>query len=325
VILGFGIERLALQRVAHETLDDQAKGAVLVMAAAFLWGTTGIIAKFTYAQTNVGPISLAWYRLLFAVPVLGILIRLRGSKVSLTHHEVALFACFGFLSLSVFETLFFTSFFYTTVQHAAALLYTAPAFVAILSWLILKERMTKGKVVAVALSILGAFLILGIVVGEPLFASRTQIGDWLGIASGLGYSTWFIFGKVLGKNRDPIVTSFLALCFGAVFLFPIMAGLEGLRIPNSVLAWQLVAIIGLVPTATAYVLYLGGLKLIEATRASVFAIIEPVSAAILGFLFLHEMFTYISFVGFALILSSILLVSFTGPSVKKRTSIGIAS
>jgi DME family drug/metabolite transporter len=295
--------------MAAEKLDDQAKGAVLVMAAAFLWGTTGIISKFTFAETNVGPVSLAWYRLLFAVPALGILVRIRGHKISLTRREVALFACFGFLSLSAFEALFFTSFFYTTVQHAAALLYTAPAFVAILSWLILKERLTKGKVIAVALSILGAFLILGVVVGEPLFASRTQIGDWLAIASGLGYSTWFIFGKILGKNRDPFVTSFLALCFGAVFLFPIMVGLEGLRIPNSLLAWQLVATIGLVPTAVAYVLYLGGLKLIEATRASVFAIIEPVTAAVLGFLFLHEMFTYVSLVGFALIISSIVLIS----------------
>jgi DME family drug/metabolite transporter len=295
--------------VAEETLDDQAKGAVLIMGAALLWGTTGIISKITFAETNVGPISLAWYRLLFAVPALGILVRIKGYKVSLTRREVGLFACFGFLSLSVFETLLFTSFFYTTVQHAAALLYTAPAFVAILSWLILRERLTKGKVIAVALSILGAFLILGVVVGEPLFASRTQIGDWLAIASGLGYSTWFIFGKVLGKNREPAVTSLLAVCSGAVFLFPIMAGLEGLRIPNSVWAWQLVATIGLVPTAAGYVLYLGGLKLIEATRASVYAIIEPVSAAVLGFLFLHEMFTYISFVGFALILSSIILIS----------------
>jgi drug/metabolite transporter (DMT)-like permease len=195
------------------------------------------------------------------------------------------------------------------VQHAAALLYTAPAFVAILSWLILKERFTKAKVTAVGLSVLGAFLILGPVVGEPLFGSNTEIGDWLAIGSGLAYSTWYIFGKILGKNRDPAVTSLLAMCFGAVFLFPIMAGLEGVRLPNSILAWQLVGTIGLLPTATAYVLYLGGLKLIEATKASVFAIVEPVTAAILAFWFLHEMFTYISFVGFALIISSIILIS----------------
>lgn len=247
--------------------------------------------------------------MIFAIPVLAILVRIKRYEISLTRREVVLFACFGFLSLTVFETLFFTSFFYTTVQHAAALLYTAPAFVAILSWLILKERFAKAKVVAVVLSILGAFLILGIVVGEPLFASRTQIGDWLAIGSGIGYSTWFIFGKILGKNREPAVTSLLAMCFGVVFLFPIMVGLEGLRLPNSLLAWQLVGMIGLLPTATAYVLYLGGLKLIEATRASVFAIIEPVTAAILGFLLLHEMFTYIAFVGFALIISSIILIS----------------
>jgi drug/metabolite transporter (DMT)-like permease len=279
------------------------------MGAGFLWGTTGIISKITYAETNVGPISLAWYRLIFAIPTLALLVVIKRYKISLTMREAVLFACFGFCSLTVFETLLFTSFLYTTVQHAAALLYTAPAFVAVLSWLILKERFTKAKVAAVSLSILGAFLILGVVTGEPFFASKTQIGDLLAVGSGVGYSSWYIFGKVLGKKRDPAVTSLLAMCFGAVFLFPIMVGLEGIRIPNSLLAWQLVATIGIVPTAAAYVLYMGGLRLIEATKASVFAIVEPVSAAILGFWFFHEMFSYISFVGFALIISSIILIS----------------
>jgi len=290
-------------------LNNQTRGALLIMAAAFLWGTTGVISKTAYAETNVGPISLAFYRLIFAIPVLAFLVRVKRYEVSLTLGEVGLFACFGFCSLSVFETLLFTAFQYTTVQHATALLYTAPAFVALLSWLILKEHFTKAKIAAVALSILGAFLILGLVTREPLFASRTQIGDWLAVGSGLAYSSWYLFGKVLGRSRDPAVTALLATCFGSIFLFPIMVGLEGIRIPGSMLAWQLVATIGVVPTAMAYVLYLSGLKLIDATKASVFAIIEPVTAAILGFWFFHEVFSYVSFVGFALIIGSIILIS----------------
>lgn len=115
---------------------------------------------------------------------------------------MVLFAGFDFCSLTVFEALYFTSFAYTTVQHATALLYTAPAFVALFSWLLLGERFTRTKVVAVGLSILGAFLIVGFVRGVPLFATRTQIGDWLAIGSGLAYSSWYIFGKILGKGRE---------------------------------------------------------------------------------------------------------------------------
>ena len=111
-----------------------------------------------------------------------------------------LFACFGFCSLSIFETLLFTAFLYTTVQHATALLYTAPAFVAVLSWLILKEHFTKAKVAAVALSILGAFLTLGLVTGEPFFASRTQIGDWLAVGSGFSLLILVHFRK--GSRKE---------------------------------------------------------------------------------------------------------------------------
>jgi drug/metabolite transporter (DMT)-like permease len=284
----------------------------MVMGAGLLWGTTGIIGKMVYSETAVGPIQLAWYRLIFAIPVLTAVSFAKHYRISLTRREFWLFAAFGFISLTVFEALYFTSFDYTTVQHAAALLYTAPAFVAILSWLILKERFSRNKILAVGLSISGAFLIMGILRGEPLFASRTQLGDWLGLGSGLAYSSWYIFGKVLGKNREPAVTSLIALCFGAVFLLPLMFGLEGLHPPNTLLAWELVGTIGIVPTAMAYIFYLGGLRLIDATKASVFAIVEPVSAAILAFLILGETLSYDSLIGFTLIISSILLISTTG-------------
>lgn len=74
----------------------------------------------------------------------------------------------------------------------------------------------------------------------------------------------------------------------------------------------MVAEVGLVPTACAYMLYFGGLRLVDATRASVFAIMEPVSASALAFFFLHETLAYDSFLGFVLIISSILLISRTG-------------
>ncbi len=279
------------------------------MGAASLWGTTGVISKITYAQTNVGPISLAFFRLIFAIPALTLLVAIKKYEVSLTRREVVLFAAFGFVSLTIFETVFLTSFVYTTVQHAAALLYTAPAFVAVLSWFILKEHLTKQKLAAIVLSMLGAFLILGLVRGEPIFATNTQIGDWLAVAAGLTYSSWYIFGKVLGRNREAAVTSLLALCFGAMFLFPLMIGLQGLRLPQGLLAWQLVATVGIFPTAIAYVLYLSGLRLLDATKASVFAIVEPVSAAVFGYWFFHEILSYDSLVGFMLIISSIVIIS----------------
>jgi drug/metabolite transporter (DMT)-like permease len=239
------------------------------------------------------------------------MVAVKRYKISLTRREVALFSAFGLFSLTIFEALYFTSFAYTTVQHSAALLYTAPAFVAVLSWLILKEHMTKTKLFAVVLSILGAFLILGIARGQMIFASKTQFGDWLAVGAGLAYSTWYIFGKILGKNREPAVTSLLAMGFGAVFLFPLMIGMEGLRVPQSPIAWELVGLIGIVPTAAAYVLYLAGLRSVDATKASVFAIVEPLSAAFFGFLFFKELFSSDSLVGFVLILSSIILISST--------------
>ena len=292
-------------------MNSQAKGALLVIAAGCLWGTFGILTKTAYAQTDLGPLSLAFYRLVFALPFLGLLAVFKHYPISISRREVGLFIGFGFFSLTVFQVLYFTSLAYTTVQHAVALLYTAPAFVALLSWFFLKERMTPTKIAAIVLSVLGGFLILGLVENEPLFASRTQIGDWLALGSGAAYSTWYIFGKVLCRNREPAVTSFLGLCIGAIMLFPLAFALEGLRFPETLTAWELVAAVGIVPTGMAYLLYLTGLKLIDATVASVFAITEPITSSILSFYFFQETLSYVSLVGFILIISSILLISTT--------------
>ncbi len=290
-------------------MNNQTKGALLVMGAGCLWGTFGILTKTTYAFTTLGPISLAWYRLIFAIPFVGLVIFIKHYPITISRREGVLFIGFGFFSLTLFEALYFTSLAYTTVQHAAALLYTAPAFVAVLSWFFLKEHMTPAKIAAIVLSMLGAFLILGLGSNEPLFASRTQIGDWLALSSGLAYSSWYIFGKVLCRNREPAVTSFLGLCIGAAMLFPLAIALEGLRVPQTLTAWELVATVGIVPTAIAYLLYLAGLKLIDATSASVFAIVEPLTSAVLAFYIFQETLAYASFVGFGLIISSIILIS----------------
>jgi len=279
------------------------------MGAGFLWGFMGFLAKLAYAQ-SIGPISLAWFRLVVAIPFLGLFLAIKRYSVRINLRETLLFVGFGFCSLTAFEALYFTAYAYTTIQHAAALLYTAPAFVAILSWMILKEKLTLAKTIAVILSIAGAFLIVGITREQALFGSRTQIGDWLSIASGLAYSSWYIFGKLLGQNREPTVTTFLAMSFGALLLFPIMFALEGIHLPTSLYAWGLIAIVGLVPTSVAYVIYLTGLKMIDTTKASVFAIVEPLTASVIGFLFLGERLTYEAIVGFVLIISSIVLLSF---------------
>ena len=289
-------------------LNNQRRGALFVMGAGFLWGFMGILAKLAYTQ-SIGPISLAWFRLVVAIPLLGAFLVIKRYHVRINRHEIISFVGFGFCSLTVFEVLHFTAYSYTTVQHAAALLYTAPAFVAILSRMVLKEKFTRSKIIAVVLSVTGALLIVGITRGQPLFGSTTQLGDWLAIASGLAYSSWYIFGKILGQEREPAVTTFVAMVFGALLLLPIMIVFEGVHPPSSIYGWELVGIVGLVPTAIPYVLYMTGLKLIESTKASVFAIVEPLTAAVLGFLLLQERLSYDSIVGFILIISSILLLA----------------
>ena len=68
------------------------------MSAAFLWGMVGALLKITYSQTTIAPVSMAWFRLIFAIPFLGAFTLIRRYQVSLKMREVALFVMFGLFS-----------------------------------------------------------------------------------------------------------------------------------------------------------------------------------------------------------------------------------
>jgi drug/metabolite transporter (DMT)-like permease len=102
-------------------LNNQVRGALLVMGAGFLWGFMGVLAKLAYTQ-SVGPISLAWFRLIVAIPISGGFLVIKRYHIRISLHEIWLFIGFGFCSVTVFQALYFTAYSYTTIQHAAALL-----------------------------------------------------------------------------------------------------------------------------------------------------------------------------------------------------------
>lgn len=148
---------------------------------------------------------------------------------------MALFVGFGFCGVTVVDALFFTSLAYTSVQHAATLMYTAPALVAILSWLVLREQLSHARIVAVLFAVAGAFLVLG-VTKLPLLTLGNQLGHWLALSSGVVYSFSFIFGKVLCRKHEPAFTSFFTLFIGMLLLLPVMFALEGFRLPQRPIA-----------------------------------------------------------------------------------------
>lgn len=282
-------------------------GGAMVLGAASLWGTLGIFARQLYA-IGLAPMELASVRAAVAFLGLALWAAARPSRFRVRLRDLPFFAIFGLISIALFEYLYFAAIERTTVAVAVALLYTAPAFVVLLSRLWGGERIGAARLVALALVLTGVFLVTGALRGVATGqATVSPAALGLGLASGLTYGLYTLFGKRALGRYDPIRTVFHGFLFGAIALAvaappwrPFLAHPE---------ATLLLVLLGLLPTLAAYLLYVGGLRYLAAGTASMMASVEPVVATVLGFLLLGEALGLDQGVGIALITAAALLLA----------------
>jgi drug/metabolite transporter (DMT)-like permease len=227
--------------------------------------------------------------------------------LSIRAADAPLFAAYGATSVAGFMTVYLTAISLTTVGMAAILLYTAPAWVVLLANLFFREPITGMKGAAVVAVFAGCVLVVG---AGALAAPLSPTGLLAGLGAGFTYALYSIFGKAALRRHSPLTTVVYATGFGALFLLAASGGLAPVPAAGRVALAYLIA----VPTAAAYLLYIGGLQRVEAGRASVVATIEPVVAALTGSLILHEPFGPLQWLGAALVLGGVALVQAESPA-----------
>lgn len=216
--------------------------------------------------------------------------------------DLALFALYGAISVAVYMVVYLIAIERTTVATAAVLLYTAPVWVVILARVLFAEPMTRMKIVALLLTFAGTMLVIG---GAGASGLRVDLyGIFAGLAAGLTYGLYSIFGKLTLRRYSPLTTVVYSLGFGALLLLVASRGLRPVPAEGRLALAYLIA----VPTVAAYVLYAAGLRRVEAGRASIVATLEPVVAAAAGALILREPFGAGQWLGAVLVLVGVALV-----------------
>jgi len=285
----------------RDKVDSAPVGYVFVLVAATLWGLLGSFSKLAF-QEGITPLEVAFWRAAIGSVLFGAhALVLRQARVA--PRDLPAVLGFGVLGISVFYAAYQFAVRTGGAALAAVLLYTAPALVALLAWLLLRERMTPGKLGALALTLLGVAAI-SLQGGEVRLSAAAL--SW-GLLSAFTYALYYIFGK-LYLNRYATATVFLyALPVGALGLFPLVE-FHG----KSLLAWAAVVFIALLATYGANLAYYAGLRRLEATRAAVVATFEPVVAAAVAFAWWGERFGPLGYAGSALVLLGLLILTLEG-------------
>jgi drug/metabolite transporter, DME family len=294
------------------------QGVFYVAIAATAWGTGGAAAAELYRIGGLGPISVSFWRFLTG---LGLLLaahlvrraRRTGPAVSLratfaANRRLALTTGFG---LAVYQTAYFAA-----VQQAGLTVATVvtlgsgPVLVAIGARFMLDERVGAAGAVSVASGVVGLVLLMAGAGGST--GRDPLLGIGYALLSAAGYAGVTLlrraFGrKVTGGAFEATVAGFAV---GTVCLLP-LALIEGLLPSTTHVVWTsgLIVYLGAVPTALAYTLFFAGLGVVRATTASVVALVEPLTAAVIGITAFGERLNAAVVIGTALLLASVLFLA----------------
>jgi drug/metabolite transporter (DMT)-like permease len=201
----------------------------------------------------------------------------------------------------------------STASDVALLIATESLFTAVLSWTLLRERVTAAGVAALVVGLVGVYLIVerGVIpnLGGGAGSGRI-IGDLLVIFSLLLESGYTILGKRTLAQMPPLLFT-AATLVGSLFVW-IPAGAVAVARAGwphlSVAGWVGVVYMALVATVLGYWLWFRALAVVDASTAAPTLFIQPLLGAALGVWLLHDSLTWATWLGGGLIFASLLLV-----------------
>jgi DME family drug/metabolite transporter len=280
------------------------RGLVYLIVAGVTWGTAGAVASVAYRTSDLGPVSLSFWRCAAGLAVLLAVRPLRPrarTTVSEPLGRRALRVGASGVALAVFQTAYFAAVRSTGLAVATVVtLGAGPVLIALGARIALGERLGRGGAVAVAGALAGlAVLMLG---GAE--ASVHPLGVLLGLLSAAGCCVMTLITRA--ARAESSGTSVAVFAVTSLCLLP-LALAEGL-LPHTArpaLLLALLAYLATVPTALAYALYFAAAAVVRSTTVSVIMLLEPVSAAGLAVVLFGERLTPAVLIGTLLMLGAV--------------------
>lgn len=280
----------------------------MILAAGSLWGTMGLFIRSLSAR-GLGTMEIVALRsVLTALIVTAFVLIYNRKLMKIRLRDVWCFVGTGCCSILFFNFCYFQAIMLSTLAAAATLLYTAPIFVAVLSAVLFKEKMTPLKIASIFLAFAGCLMVTGLI-GQSVSLSAAAV--LAGLGAGFGYALYSIFGRYAIKRGYSSFTitvyTFIAAAIGALPL----ANLKDIVsvFLNGGAVWAYSLLFSTVTTILPYMLYTIGLRYTHNWKAAVIASIEPVVAACLGIFVFREKTTLIEIIGMLTVIAAMLLTS----------------
>lgn len=278
-------------------------GLLAVSGGALLWGTTGVAVSIIHDRSGLSAVTIGWYRVAIAAVVIAAVLhrRLRPALHAVRRHPIALLvsgAGFG-----AYQALYFVG-----VQDVGVSVSTlvslgvAPVALAAGAAVARRRVPPVGSLAVLACAVAGLALV-SLRPGSGVGAPHPLVGVLASIASGLGYAAITVLSRRM-STLDPLVLTGVTSTIAALVLLP-FAVASGLAGPHDAISAGWLGYIGVVPTVAAYWLFYRGLRTTPSEVAGVLTLLEPLTAAVLAAIVVHEALSAWGVVGGLLMLVAV--------------------
>lgn len=271
------------------------------------WGTTGAVSTVLVASAGATPVLIGAVRMVIAAALLVVAARLLGGARGASAADRRRCVVAGVCNAG-FQVAYFTSVTLTGIAITALIaICSAPILIAALAALLLGERPSARVAFSLALGVGGTtLLVLGPLAAggaPPHFAA----GVVFALLAGLAYALYVVVAKAAVARMEPLPVAAWTFAAAAVVMAPALLQ-DGARAQIE-LGWPWLLYLGAVTTAGAYAVYTIGLRHVPAAAAGVAALLEPLTATLLGVAVFGERLGLGGWLGALLLVGALTLVA----------------
>jgi len=269
-----------------------------------MWGGSFLLIRLSVE--SFGPVPLTTARSLIAACALMPLVIIQGKIGEFLRYWPHLLVL-GLISVALPFSMISISTQYTTAGFASILNALTPIFSTLIAWLWLKDALTPAAMLGIAMGFLGVMVM--VLDRETINASFSLLPILAGLCATFFYGLTGNYSLRYVKGISPLVVSTGCQIFASLLLLPV-AVTQWPNEPIPPIGWIYAAILGIVCTGIAFMIYFHLLKTVGVARAVIVTYLVPVFAMIWGVLFLDETITLKMYAGAGLILTGIGLTTY---------------
>jgi drug/metabolite transporter (DMT)-like permease len=288
----------------------------MVTAAATLFAVNGSVSKVVL-QSGVSSLELTQVRSAGAfLGFLVVLAALSPHSLRLRRRELPYLVVFGVTGVAFVQWFYFLSIDRLPIGIALLIEYLAPLLVALWARYVMREHVRRRIWLALVLALVGLSLVVEAWSGVTL----DGVGVAAALAAAVAYAIYILMAERAVGTRDPVSLTCYGFLFAALFWtivqpwwrFPadrvddrvsLLGNLAATELP----VWLLMLFVVVVGTMTTFGLVVAALRHISATRVAIVAMLEPVAASLVAYLWLDEALSIVQLSGGAVVLAAIVL------------------